>query len=97
MYDISELNAKKVDELKAIAKDLSVTNINKFKKDDLVYKILDAQAEQPQPDAPKVQPKPKPIKPKVSKPKPVKKAPEAKAQPKKEKPAAKKVDPTPKP
>ena len=48
MYDITELNAKKVDELKSLAKDLSVPGFNKLKKEDLVYQILDLQAEQPQ-------------------------------------------------
>jgi transcription termination factor Rho len=48
MYDIIELNTKKVDELKAIAKELAIPSFNKLKKEDLVYKILDAQAEQPE-------------------------------------------------
>lgn len=47
MYDIIALNLKKVDQLKSLAKDLSVPGYNKLKKEDLVYKILDAQAEQP--------------------------------------------------
>jgi transcription termination factor Rho len=47
MYDITELNGKKVDELKTLAKDLSIPGFNKLKKEDLVYKILDVQAEQP--------------------------------------------------
>ncbi len=77
MYDIIELNAKKVDELKALAKELTVPNFNKLKKEDLVYKILDAQAEQPQAEVilkketkPRVI-KPKEHKPKESKPKPM--------------------------
>ncbi|MGB0805309.1 MAG: transcription termination factor Rho [Salibacteraceae bacterium] len=48
MYDITELNGKKVDELKSLAKELSIPGFNKLKKEDLVYQILDAQAEQPQ-------------------------------------------------
>lgn len=48
MYDITQLNAKKVDELKALAKELTIPGFNKLKKEDLVYQILDAQAEQPQ-------------------------------------------------
>jgi transcription termination factor Rho len=67
MFDITELNAKKVDELKTVAKELSVPGFNKLKKEDLVYQILDAQAEQ----APIEQPKPV-SKPKAPKPKAVK-------------------------
>ena len=47
MYDIIELNAKKVPELKEIAKKLGVTRAEKLKKQDLVYSILDEQALQP--------------------------------------------------
>jgi len=47
MYDIIELNAKKVPELKEIAKQLGVTRAEKLKKQDLVYSILDEQALQP--------------------------------------------------
>jgi transcription termination factor Rho len=72
MYDIIELNAKKVDELKALAKELTVPNFNKLKKEDLVYQILDAQAEQPQAEVIiKKAAKPKVLKPKENKPKPV--------------------------
>jgi len=71
MYDIIALNEKKVDELKALAKELSVPNFNKLKKEDLVYKILDAQAEQPQaiPEKREDKPKRKPAPKKVNKPK----------------------------
>lgn len=47
MYDIIELNAKKVLELKEIAKKLGVARAEKLKKQDLVYSILDEQALQP--------------------------------------------------
>ncbi|PID89764.1 MAG: transcription termination factor Rho [Bacteroidia bacterium] len=44
MYDILELNKKLVSELKEIAKTLDVKKIDSFKKQDLIYKILDQQA-----------------------------------------------------
>ena len=44
MYDILELNKKLVPELKEIAKELNVKKIESFKKQDLIYKILDQQA-----------------------------------------------------
>jgi len=47
MYDILELNKKLVDELKDIAKNLSVPKYEGLKKDELVYKILDQQAIDP--------------------------------------------------
>ena len=47
MYDIIELNAKKVPELKEIAKKIGVARAEKLKKQDLVYSILDEQALQP--------------------------------------------------
>ena len=47
MYDIIELNAKKVPELKEIAKKLGVSRAEKLKKQDLVYSILDEQALKP--------------------------------------------------
>lgn len=64
MYDIIELNNKKVDELKEIAKQLEVKGFNKLKKQDLVYQILDHQAVKPlaplkdQADDKKTSPKP---------------------------------------
>ena len=82
MYDIKELNDKKVDELKALAKELSIAGYNKLKKEDLVYKILDTQAEQPQ-AVKKENPKPKA--PKVVKKSATKaetKKPKAKEEPK---------------
>ncbi|MDO8951180.1 MAG: transcription termination factor Rho [Draconibacterium sp.] len=44
MYDILELNKKLVPELREIAKELNIKRIELLKKQDLVYKILDAQA-----------------------------------------------------
>ncbi len=62
MYDILELNKKLVSELKEIAKDLNIRRIESFKKQDLIYKILDTQAVQEagkkeQKSTPKKQPK----------------------------------------
>ncbi|WP_372751678.1 transcription termination factor Rho [Labilibaculum sp.] len=44
MYDILELNKKLVPELREIAKELNVKKIESFKKQDLIYRILDQQA-----------------------------------------------------
>ncbi len=44
MYDILELNKKLLAELRQIAKELNVKRVESFKKQDLVYKILDEQA-----------------------------------------------------
>jgi transcription termination factor Rho len=44
MYDILELNKKLLTELRQIAKDLKVKRVESFKKQDLIYKILDEQA-----------------------------------------------------
>jgi transcription termination factor Rho len=44
MYDILELNKKLLPELREIAKDLKIKRVESFKKQDLVYKILDQQA-----------------------------------------------------
>ena len=44
MYDIVELNKKLLPELRDIAKALDVKKIESFKKQDLIYKILDQQA-----------------------------------------------------
>ncbi|TDQ24051.1 transcription termination factor Rho [Tenacibaculum caenipelagi] len=45
MFEISELKTKKLSDLQAIAKTIGLTKISQLKKLDLVYKILDAQAE----------------------------------------------------
>ncbi|HPR32116.1 MAG TPA: transcription termination factor Rho [Prolixibacteraceae bacterium] len=44
MYDILELNKKLVPELRDIAKELKIKRVEKYKKEELVYKILDTQA-----------------------------------------------------
>jgi transcription termination factor Rho len=44
MYDILELNQKMVAELRKIAEELEITNIDNLNKGDLVYRILDQQA-----------------------------------------------------
>ncbi len=44
MYDILELNKKLVPELREIAKDLDIKRVESYKKQDLIYKILDTQA-----------------------------------------------------
>ncbi|MBE9511978.1 MAG: Rho termination factor N-terminal domain-containing protein, partial [Bacteroidetes bacterium] len=44
MYDILELNNKKVAELRDIAKNLKIKRVDSLRKQDLVYKILDEQA-----------------------------------------------------
>lgn len=44
MYDIIELSRKLLPDLKDIAKDLDIKKIESFKKQDLIYKILDTQA-----------------------------------------------------
>ncbi len=47
MYDIVELNSKLLAELKEIARELNIRKIESYKKQDLIYKILDAQALNP--------------------------------------------------
>ncbi len=49
MYDIVELNSKLLPELKEIAKGLDIKKVDSYKKQDLIYKILDAQALNPSP------------------------------------------------
>ena len=44
MYDILELNKKLLIDLRNIAKELDIKKIESFKKQDLIYSILDAQA-----------------------------------------------------
>ncbi|MBT3384797.1 MAG: transcription termination factor Rho [Prolixibacteraceae bacterium] len=44
MYDILELNKKLVPELREIGKELNIKRVESFKKQDLIYKILDTQA-----------------------------------------------------
>ncbi|WP_430812316.1 MULTISPECIES: transcription termination factor Rho [unclassified Carboxylicivirga] len=63
MYDILELNKKLLTELRQIAKELNVKRVESYKKQDLVYKILDEQAIQVSGDK-----KPKKEKPAEKKP-----------------------------
>lgn len=44
MYDILELNDKLLTDLRQIAKTLSIKRVESYKKQDLIYKILDQQA-----------------------------------------------------
>ena len=44
MYNIIQLNDKELSELQSIAKELGIKKADSFKKEDLVYKILDEQA-----------------------------------------------------
>lgn len=44
MYDILELNKKLLVDLRTIAKELDVKRVESYKKQDLIYQILDAQA-----------------------------------------------------
>ncbi len=45
MYNISELTAKSLEDLQSIAKGMGIAKISLLSKDDLVYNILDHQAE----------------------------------------------------
>jgi transcription termination factor Rho len=47
MYDIIELNSKTLSELREIAKELNIPKSESFKKQELIYKILDHQAINP--------------------------------------------------
>ena len=44
MYDILELNKKLLGELRDISKELKIKRVESFRKQDLIYKILDTQA-----------------------------------------------------
>ncbi|MEM6264131.1 MAG: transcription termination factor Rho [Bacteroidota bacterium] len=65
MYDIIELNNNDIADLQEIAKKLEIEKIDKLAKQDLIFKILDKQAERPElvekvgKDAPEKAPKPK--------------------------------------
>ncbi len=48
MYDILELNDKLVNELKEIARLMNIPNYDEFRKQELIYKILDQQALHPE-------------------------------------------------
>ncbi|MAX79428.1 MAG: transcription termination factor Rho [Crocinitomicaceae bacterium] len=60
MYDIIELNSKKLDELREIAKEMEIPKYRTQKKQDLIYQILDYQAVKPLSPAKKENTKPKP-------------------------------------
>ncbi len=47
MYDIGSLNNKLLNELREIAKELKIKRVESYKKQDLIYQILDAQAMNP--------------------------------------------------
>ena len=47
MYDIIELNSKKVSDIKEIAKKLNLRRYDKLVKQEIIYKILDHQALNP--------------------------------------------------
>lgn len=51
MYDIVALNSKLLTELREIAKELKIKRVESYKKQDLIYQILDAQAVNPPVDA----------------------------------------------
>jgi transcription termination factor Rho len=55
MYDIVELNSKLLTELREIAKGLEIKKVESYKKQDLIYKILDAQALNPSQEAEKAE------------------------------------------
>ena len=59
MYDIIELNGKKVAELREIAVKLEIKRTDKLKKQDLIYSILDEQAVKSQDSKPKKKAAPK--------------------------------------
>ena len=90
MFDIIQLNEKLLPELKEIAKKLEIENFESLKKQDLVYKILDHQALNPEIDFAKLgieipAEKPARSRKKESEPKEPKEAKEPKEKPEKEK------------
>ena len=50
MYDILALSEKLLPELRQIAKEMKIKRVESFKKQELIYKILDVQAESPMAD-----------------------------------------------
>ena len=50
MYDILALSEKLLPELRQIAKEMKIKKVESFKKQELIYKILDVQAESPMSD-----------------------------------------------
>ncbi len=61
MYDILELNKKLVSDLREIAKELNIKRVEKFKKQELIYKILDTQAILASEGKLNIKSKPKPV------------------------------------
>ena len=57
MYDILELSEKLLPELRQIAKEMKIKRVESFKKQELIYKILDVQAKRPTPEITQQQPK----------------------------------------
>ncbi|MEJ7665461.1 MAG: Rho termination factor N-terminal domain-containing protein [Hymenobacter sp.] len=58
MYTLNELKDRLLSELKEVAEQLNVGNFKRLSKQDLIYKILDHQAAQP--DGPPAAKKPAP-------------------------------------
>lgn len=94
MYDINQLNSMLLSQLKEVAKELKIKRTDTYKKQELIYKVLDEQAaeisvkvsKQPETNASKTKrqrtPAPKADKDKSEKTRPVEKKPEINATPK---------------
>ncbi len=94
-YDIIQLNEMIVPELQDLAKKLDVKPIKGLSKQDIIYKILDAQALQTSgatAAAPKIKEEAKPVKKKVAKKAATKEKAEAKKAPAKKKATKKKAE-----
>ncbi|WP_338360126.1 transcription termination factor Rho [Yeosuana marina] len=72
MFEISQLNAKKLSELQEIAQKLNVPKYRSMKKSDLVYQILDHQAANPKAVAEVIKPSETPTENKPTAPRPKK-------------------------
>jgi transcription termination factor Rho len=94
MYDILTLNDKKVAELKEVAQEFNIEKIDKFKKQELIYKILEAQAVRPSTNKKPAEPRPEreDAKSKTTEPRPEKK--EVKREPRKTNPKVVKEEKT---
>ncbi|MDR0970876.1 MAG: transcription termination factor Rho [Bacteroidales bacterium] len=71
MYSKTQLEAKTLEELKEIAKEIKIPKYSKLKEQDLVYKILDYQAANPTTETKQAENKPKQNKRARLKPKPI--------------------------
>ena len=60
MFEISQLNEKKLSDLQEIAQKLNVPKFRSLKKADLVYQILDHQAANPKAVEAVIEPTPQP-------------------------------------